>query len=116
MKFKIETKRELRSRINMLNESISDKQNYINHLKSEIEFLMSDNHFLRKKKLETVTLKAARIIPDYEKEGISENDVKRELAYEVAKRIIDHCTLERGTGRNADIVEVSITIIKGEQK
>lgn len=115
--FKSKRVKELEDTIFQLQMTISDKNDYICHLKKEIEFLQGRNHYLIANRLkDTFTYAAVRFVPKYDKD-IPEEIIKRDLAEELAKGIMAHLKIEKRDQKEfGTVYETRIQILAGDNK
>lgn len=118
LKFESKKVRELRETIWDMQQTIRDKNDYINHLKEENDFLRGRNNLLiDKARRNVVTYKAARHISQYYGMDIPKERIRNELAEILTEAISEHLKIkeERETELGT-IYYAEIDIVEGEQK
>lgn len=100
--FKFESKkvRDLKETIRDMQRTIDDRNNYISHLKADIDFLQGRNHSLIDKvNRNVVTYKVAKYIDRYDSyiAYMPETEwIRKELAKILVEAVAKHMKLERG--------------------
>lgn len=115
--FKSKRVKELEDAIFQLQMTISDKNDYICHLKEEVEFLRGRNRsMLEEARNNIFTYKASRYVSKYEF-NISEDLIKEDLAETLVKVIMPHLKIEkREQGGFGTTYETRIQILAGENE
>lgn len=115
--FKSKRVKELEEKISYLYQIISNKDDYICHLKTEIEFLQGKNQImLEEARKNVVTYKAVRYVSKYDFD-IPEDTIKRDLAETLMRAIMPHLKIEkRDNEKFGTVYETRIQIVEGENK
>lgn len=121
--FKSKRVKELEDTIIQLQMTISDKDDYIRHLKEEIAFLQGRNHVMwEETRKNVVTYMAAKHVPKHDAKTLSlfdfpEDLIKRDLAETLMRCIMPHLKIEkREQERFGTVYETRIRIVEGENE
>lgn len=115
--FKSKRVKELEETIFELQMTISAKDDYICHLKTEIEFLQGKNQIMwEETRKNVVTYKAVRYVSKYDFD-IPKDIIKRDLAETLMRAIMPHLKIEkRDKEEFGTVYETRIQIVEGENE
>lgn len=119
--FKFESRkvRDLKETIWDMQRTIDDKNDYISHLKAEVDFLRGRNHLLKEKvNRNVVTYKAVKHINEYDSHiGIPDEWIRKELAEILTEAVAKHMKVEKSEQTEWGTMHyATIDIVKGEEE